>query len=132
MGPNSLAFQTMIDVGKDFVEKKVYFLDLIDESKPEVQEFQKKMMAKYQRLATSGFELLGYDAMKILAQSFEHSGGDKAKVRDFLEGLKNYTAVSGKRGSTISYTKADHRRASPGDLVWRWVENGKFTNAPIE
>ena len=43
----------MIDVGKDFMEKKVYVLDLIDESKPEVQEFQKKMIAKYQRLATS-------------------------------------------------------------------------------
>jgi branched-chain amino acid transport system substrate-binding protein len=132
MGPNSLAFQTMIDVGRDFVEKKVFFLDLIDETKPEVQEFQKKMMEKYHKAATSGFELLGYDAMKILAKAFEQSGTDKAKVRDFLENLKNYTAVSGKRGSTISYTKTDHRRASPADLVWRWVENGKFANASIE
>jgi branched-chain amino acid transport system substrate-binding protein len=132
IGPNSLAFQTMIDVGQGFVEHKVMFLDLIDESKPEVQQFQQKMQAAYKRRATSGFELLGYDAMKILAYAMQKGGGDKAKVRDALEGLSGYTAVSGKAGSTISYSPTDHRRASPADLVWRWVDGGKFANAVLK
>lgn len=132
IGPNSLAFQTMIDVGQEFVEHKVMFLDLIDESKPEVQAFQKKMMDAYKKQATSGFELLGYDAMKILAYALEKGGDDKAKVREALETLSDYTAVSGKSGSTISYSTDDHRRASPADLVWRWVDNGKFANATAE
>lgn len=132
IGPNSLAFQTMIDVGGDFVEEKVQFLDLIDESKPEVQEFQKKMMDKYQKPATSGFELLGYDAMMILAHALKQGGDDKSKVRDALESLSGYVAVSGKQGSTISYSPEDHRRASPEDLVWRHVEDGKFANAPVQ
>lgn len=131
-GPNSLAFQSMIDVGQQFVEKKVYFLDVIDETKPEVQQFQQKFQQKYGKPATSGFELLGYDAMKIMAYALEQGGGDKEKVRSAIETLKNYTAVSGKSGSTISYSQDDHRRASPSDLVWRWVENGKFANAPVK
>jgi branched-chain amino acid transport system substrate-binding protein len=128
LGPNSLAFQSMIDVGKEFVEEKVQFLDLIDETKPAVQDFQKKMQAAYQKPATSGFELLGYDAMMILAHALKQGGGDKSKVRDTLENLQGYEAVSGKAGSTISYSAQDHRRASPADLVWRKVKGGKFTN----
>jgi branched-chain amino acid transport system substrate-binding protein len=129
LGPNSLAFQSMIDVGKEFVEEKVQFLDVIDETKPAVQEFQKKMEAAYQKPATSGFELLGYDAMMILAHALKEGGTDKSKVRDALESLSGYEAVSGKAGSTISYSGNDHRRASPEDLVWRKVNDGKFTNA---
>ena len=132
IGPNSLAFQTMIDVGGDFVEEKVQFLDLIDESKPEVQEFQKKMMDEYQKPATSGFELLGYDAMMIMAHALRQGGDDKNKVRDALESLSGYVAVSGKQGSTIAYSAEDHRRASPEDLVWRHVKDGKFANAPVQ
>jgi branched-chain amino acid transport system substrate-binding protein len=132
LGPNSLAFQSMIDVGAEFVEEKIHFLDLIDETKPEVQEFQEKMKAKYQKPATSGFELLGYDAMMILAHALREGGGDKQEVREALEGLTDYEAVSGKSGSTISYSPDDHRRASPADLVWRMVKDGKFTNAPVE
>jgi hypothetical protein len=53
-------------------------------------------------------------------------------VRKALEGLTDYQAVSGKSGSTISYSVDDHRRASPADLVWRMVKDGKFTNAPVQ
>jgi branched-chain amino acid transport system substrate-binding protein len=135
-GPNSLAFQSMIDVGGKFVEHNPIFEDVIDETKPEVQEFQRKFEAKYNKKATSGFELLGYDAAKILADALKQGGTqggtDKEKVRSALENLKDYTAVSGRKGSTISYSADDHRRASPEDLVWRWVDGGKFTNASVE
>jgi branched-chain amino acid transport system substrate-binding protein len=131
-GPNSLAFQSMIDVGGKFVEHNPIFEDVIDETKPEVQEFQTKFEAKYKKRATSGFELLGYDAAKILAEGLKQGGTDKEKVRTALENLKDYTAVSGKAGSTISYSADDHRRASPEDLVWRWVDSGQFKNASVE
>jgi branched-chain amino acid transport system substrate-binding protein len=132
-GPNSLAFQSMIDVGGEFVEHKVLLEDVIDETKPEVVEFQEKFRAAYDKEATSGFELLGYDAMNIMAFALKQAGGtDKAKVRDAIEGLSNYEAVSGKKGSTISYSADDHRRANPQDLVWRWVDGGEFANANLK
>jgi branched-chain amino acid transport system substrate-binding protein len=132
-GPNSLAFQSMIDVGGEFVERNPLLEDVIDETKPEVKKFQEKFRAAYDKEATSGFELLGYDAMNIMAYGLKQAKGtDKAKVRDSIEGLSNYEAVSGKKGSTISYSPEDHRRANPQDLVWRWVDGGEFANANLD
>jgi branched-chain amino acid transport system substrate-binding protein len=133
MGPNSLAFESMIDVGGEFVEHEPVLLDVIDEDKPEVQEFQEKFEAQYGRPANTGFELLGYDAINILAFAMEEAGStDPEAVRNELENLTDYEAVSGRAGSTISYSPDDHRRASPEDLVWRWVDNAEFANAPVD
>lgn len=129
-GPNSLAFQSMIEIGGDVVEGNPVFLDLIDEDKPAVQEFQEAFEEAYGHRATSGFELLGYDAMMILAHALEEGGGEPEATRDALANLTDYEAVSGAEGSTISYSPDDHRRQDPDDLVWRWVEDGEFRNAP--
>jgi branched-chain amino acid transport system substrate-binding protein len=135
-GPNSLAFQSMIEIGGKLVEQSVRFHDVIDESKPEVAEFQSKFREKYGKDATSGFELLGYDAMLILAEGLKKGvtadALDREKIRAGIEGLTDYTAVSGKAGSTISYSADEHRRPSPGDLALRWVKDGKFANAPAD
>jgi branched-chain amino acid transport system substrate-binding protein len=135
-GPNSLAFQSMIEIGGKLVEQSVRFHDVIDESKPEVGEFQSKFREKYGKDATSGFELLGYDAMLILAEGLKKGvtadAVDREKIRAGIEGLTDYTAVSGKAGSTISYSADEHRRPSPGDLALRWVKDGKFANAPAD
>jgi branched-chain amino acid transport system substrate-binding protein len=132
MGPNSLAFESMIDVGGEFVEHNPVLLDVIDEDKPAVQEFQETFEAEYGRPANTGFELLGYDAVNMLAFAIEQAGGtDPEAVRSALENLQDYEAVSGREGSTISYSPDDHRRANPEDLVWRWVDGGAFANAPV-
>lgn len=130
-GPNSLAFQSMIEIGGDVVEGSPIFLDLIDEDKPAVEEFQSAFEDAYGKRATSGFELLGYDAMRILAHALEEGGGEPEATRDALEALEGYEAVSGAEGSTISYSEDDHRRQDPDDLVWRWVQEGQFRNAPV-
>lgn len=134
VGPNSLAFESMIEIGTDAVERSVCFFDVIDTTKPAVEEFSSSFQEKYGHAPTSGFELLGYDAMKILAVGLEAGAKngliDKNAVRDAIAGLGDYAAVSGKSGSTISYAEDDHRRASPDDLVLRWVDGGEFTNAP--
>jgi branched-chain amino acid transport system substrate-binding protein len=134
VGPNSLAFESMIDIGGSAVEHSVCFYDVIDTSKPEVAEFAEDFKKKYDREPTSGFELLGYDAMKIvevgLTAGTSNGSVDKNKARDAIEGLQEHAAVSGKSGSTISYNPDEHRRATPEDLVLRWVDGGTFTNAP--
>ncbi|MFD1211406.1 ABC transporter substrate-binding protein [Arthrobacter sp. GCM10027362] len=134
VGPNSLAFESMIDIGRSAVERSVCFYDVIDTSKPEVAEFADDFKKKYDREPNSGFELLGYDAMKIVAAGLKAATGngsvDKNKARDAIEGLQKYAAVSGKTGSTISYSPEEHRRANPEDLVLRWADGGTFTNAP--
>jgi branched-chain amino acid transport system substrate-binding protein len=134
VGPNSLAFQSMIEIGGKVVEDKVQFHDVIDESKPDVREFQKKFNERFNKEATSGFELLGYDAMMILAEGLKKAGDDldPEKIRAGIESLQDHQAVSGREGSTISYSEQDHRRPSPDDLVLRHVEGGRFANAPVE
>lgn len=131
-GPNSLAFQSMIEVGGDVVEANPVLLDLIDEDKPAVQEFQEAFEEEYGKRATSGFELLGYDAMMMLAHALEEGDGDPEATRDALASLEDYEAVSGSEGSSISYQPDDHRRKNPDDLVWRWVQDGQFANAPVD
>jgi branched-chain amino acid transport system substrate-binding protein len=134
VGPNSLAFESMIDIGGQAVEHSVCFYDVIDKSKSAVSTFSEDFKKKYNREPTSGFELLGYDAMQIVAAGLTAGAGngtiDKNKARDAIEGLQKHEAVSGKSGSTVSYSADEHRRAHPEDLVLRWVDNGKFANAP--
>ena len=134
VGPNSLAFSSMIDIGASAVEHTACFYDVIDTTKPATEEFTAAFKKKYGSEPSSGFELLGYDAMKILAQGLKAgtSNGtlDRDKVRDAIEKLRGYEAVSGKTGSSISYSPDQHRRANPDDLVLRWVDKGKFVNAP--
>lgn len=132
VGPNSLAFQSMIDIGGQNVERSVRLYDVIDEDKPAVAEFTRKFQEAYDKEPTSGFELLGYDAMNILAEALQGTDGDKTAVRDNLESLSGFEAVSGAEGSTISYSPNDHRRPSPDDLVLRWVVDGQFQNAPTK
>lgn len=134
VGPNSEAFQSMITVGGTAVNHSPCFYDVIDDSKPQVAQFQTNFKQAYGHRATSGFELLGYDAMEILAQALKagvsKNGIDESKIRSALESIHGYTPVSGKVGSTISYSPTVHNRNSPGDLVLRWVNNGAFQNAP--
>jgi branched-chain amino acid transport system substrate-binding protein len=127
LGPPSLSFQTMIDVGQEFVEEKVWFSDMVDETRPEVQEFQEKYLEAYGHPADNLFAFVAYDAMRILAHALEAGGGDRQAVRDAIEGLDGFPSLS---GTSISYSPDDHRRSTTADIKWRYVEDGRFANLP--
>jgi branched-chain amino acid transport system substrate-binding protein len=129
VGPNSLAFQSMIDVGGEAVEKGVILLDVIDETKPATTKFMEEYYNRFAREVTSGFEPLAYDAMLMVATALKAGGDDAEMVRATLESTEFCDLVSGASGSCIKYSADDHRRADPANLAWRRVEGGKFVNA---
>lgn len=127
LGPPSLSFQTMIDVGQEFVEHKVWFSDMVETSRPEVQAFQAKYLERYGHPADNLFAFVSYDAMKILAHGLDAGDGDKNKVRDAIEALRDFPSLS---GTSVSYSPDDHRRSTTSDIKWRYVDNGQFADLP--
>ncbi|TAM88672.1 ABC transporter substrate-binding protein [bacterium] len=129
LGPASLAFTSMIEIGGTAVEHKVWFTDTIDNSNPKFVTFAKAFEARYHETPQTGFELLAYDSMEILAKAIQQAGGvDKNAVQATLDNI-HYAGVSGKAGTDISFPAATHRRPGAG-ITWRWVNKGKFANVP--
>ena len=129
MGPASLAFASMIDIGGVAVEHKVWFTDSIDSSNPAFATFAKAFEAKYHQKPQTGFEPLAYDSMGILAKAVKQAGSvDKGEVQKALTSI-HYAGASGKAGTDIYFPAATHRRPG-GGINWRWVNNGKFENVP--
>lgn len=128
VGPNSLAFQSMIEVGGEFVEG-VMFTDLIDETKPGVQEVQEKYEKKFGYFPKDGFVLEAYDSLFLLVEAIKAAGStDGTQIAQAIENLKGFKAISGRKDSVIEFSPTDHRRADPTNLVWRVVKDGEFTN----
>ncbi|TAM59981.1 ABC transporter substrate-binding protein [bacterium] len=129
IGPASLAFKSMIDIGGSAVDGKVWFTDTIDSSNPRFQSFAKAFAAKYHETPETGFEPLAYDSMGVLAKAIQQAGStDKNAVQAALSKTQ-YAGASGKVGTEISFPASTHRRPGAG-ITWRWVSQGKFANVP--
>jgi len=67
--------------------------------------------------------VLGYDAMKIMADAIQRAGStDGTKIRDALAATKNFPGVSG--STTID---ANHNARKP--IVMVKIEDGRFKYA---
>ena len=82
-------------VGKDSLEGTVMgqALDLND---PKAAEFDSRMQKEYgQKYRWPVVAALGYDGMKLLLKAVDVGGADPAKIRDALENISDFQAVSG-------------------------------------
>jgi branched-chain amino acid transport system substrate-binding protein len=79
--------------------------------------YQKKFKAP-----ASSFGGYAYDAMQMLNLAIEKAGTDQAKIRDALEGTKNYVGVSG----IFNMTPEDHNGLTPAAFVMVKIEKGEF------
>ncbi len=103
---------------------KILVADLLPDSdpqKPVLKEYIQKYTEKY-KMPVSGFGGYAYDAMKILARAMEGAGGDKAKIRENLETMKEYVGVSG----AFNFTKEDHNGLGPDAFVMVQIRNGNW------
>jgi branched-chain amino acid transport system substrate-binding protein len=115
--------------GKDaegviFPAPKLIVVDQIPDSDP-----QKAILLKYKRdyeatykQAVSKFGGNAYDAIMIVIDALKAVGPDRAKIRDYVENLKNWIGVVGK----YNYSPTNHNGLSKDYFVMVQVVNGKF------
>ncbi len=90
---------------------------------------QKKVCQTYDEMyhkkfgtSASSFGGYAYDAMQMLKMAMEKAGTDRDKIRDALEGTKNYVGVSG----IFNMTPDDHNGLTPDAFVMVKIEGGQF------
>ncbi len=92
-----------------------------DPQKKVCQAFDDMYSKKYGAPASS-FGGYAYDAMQMLGQALEKAGADKSKIRDALEGIKDYQGVSG----VFNMSPDDHNGLTPEAFVMVKIEGGDF------
>ena len=100
-----------------------------DPQKAVCKEYAEKYQAKF-KAPESSFGGYAYDAMRMLILAMDKAGSDRAKIRDELEGLKNFVGVSG----IFNMSPEDHNGLSPGRLrdgenPQRRVPAGRLTDS---
>ncbi len=127
--PNLIKLAGDAAEGIIFPASKLYVVDSLPDSDPQkllIVGFIKDFTAKYNRPPAT-FAGNGYDAARILAAGIEKGGGDSAKMRDAIEGLRNYVGVTG----IYSYGKDDHFGITEGSVVMNTIRQGKFALAAV-
>lgn len=84
-------------------------------------QYKNEYEAKYKEDA-SAFGGYGFDAINMVVAAIKQGGNDRAKVRDAVEGLKNFTGV----GGIFSFTPQDHNGLDIDSFAMLTVKNGKF------
>ena len=92
-----------------------------DPQKKVCQTYDEMYQRKFGAPADS-FGGYAYDAMQMLQMAMEKAGTDRDKIRDALEGIKNYVGVSG----IFNMTPEDHNGLTPDAFVMVKIEGGQF------
>jgi branched-chain amino acid transport system substrate-binding protein len=110
-----------------FPASKLYVADSLPDSdaqKALTLQFLADFTKKYGR-APATFAGNGFDAARILAAGIEKGGPDAAKVRDAIEGLRQFVGVTG----VYSYSSADHFGITEASVLMLTIRQGKFALA---
>jgi len=92
-----------------------------DPQKAVCKEYATKYTAKFKK-PESSFGGYAYDAMRMEFIALEKAGGNKAKIRDELEKIKNFVGVSG----IFNMSPQDHNGLSPKAFVMVKISKGEF------
>lgn len=86
-----------------------------------LSQYKSEYEAKYKEDA-SAFGGYAYDAMNMVAAAVKQGGNDRAKVRDAVEGLKNFAGV----GGMFTFSPQDHNGLTIDSFAMLTVKDGKF------
>ena len=107
-------------VGKEAIEGTVMG-QALDLSDPKAIEFDAKMKREFStKYRWPVVAVLGYDGMRLLLQAVDAAGSNPDKIRDALEHISNFKAVSG--APAKPYSAKDHECLDADDVflgVWR-------------
>ena len=95
-----------------------------DAQKTVVEGFVRAYEKKYGKPPAT-FAGNGYDAAMMIMQAVKKAGSDPEKVRDAIEGTRDYLGVT----AVYSYGPADHFGTKPESVVMLTVREGKFALA---
>lgn len=101
---------------------------LVAESLPD-EHPQKALLMQYKteyetlhKEQASAFGGYAYDALNMVAAAVRSAGTDRARVRDAVEGLKNFPGV----GGVFSFSPEDHNGLDIDSFAMMTVKDGKF------
>ena len=101
---------------------------LVAESLPDTHP-QKPLLMQYKteyetlhKEEASAFGGYAYDALNMVAAAVRTGGTDRARVRDALEGLRNFTGV----GGVFSFSPKDHNGLDIDSFAMMTVKDGRF------
>ena len=103
---------------------RLLVVDALGASHPQkalLGQYKSDYEAKYKEDA-SAFGGYAFDAMNMVAAAIKQGGNDRAKVRDAVEGLKNFAGV----GGMFSFTPQDHNGLTIDSFAMLTVKDGKF------
>ena len=103
---------------------KILVSDLLpetDSQKAALMNYKKAYEEMY-KVPVSGFGGYAYDGVGLLAEALKGSGGDKAKIRENLENIKNFVGVSG----VFNFTKDEHNGLASDAFVMVKITNGTW------
>lgn len=101
---------------------KILVADLLPDNDPQkkpLQEYIATYTPKY-NLPVSGFGGYAHDAVRLVAQALKGTGGDKRKIRDNLETIKNFVGITG----TFNFTPEDHNGLGADAFVMVRIKDG--------
>ena len=84
-------------------------------------QYKSEYEAAYKEEA-SAFGGYAYDAMNMVAAAVRQAGNDRAKVRDAVEGLKNFPGV----GGMFTFSPEDHNGLTIDSFAMMTVRDGQF------
>ncbi|MBM9466692.1 ABC transporter substrate-binding protein [Nakamurella leprariae] len=103
---------------------ELYFQDAIDRSKPQVQELSERWAAEFDGGQVPSDALSAHDILTVITESLAESGPDRAALRDAMEIFSSDEMLSGRIGSSWTYSADNHVGLGGGNLVWKKYENG--------
>src|SRR5213078_4752161 len=94
-----------------------------DEDRPDVKKFVTDYKAKYSGKTPDAMAILGYDAMRIMADAINRAGSTNGdKIKDALAATKDFPGASG-------VTTIDEKHNARKSVVILKIQDGKFRYA---
>ncbi|WP_319587845.1 ABC transporter substrate-binding protein [uncultured Desulfobulbus sp.] len=103
---------------------RLLVVDTLPASHPQkalLSQYKNEYEAKYKEDA-SAFGGYAFDAINMVAAAIKQGGNDRAKVRDAVEGLKNFAGV----GGIFTFSPQDHNGLTIDSFAMLTVKDGKF------
>lgn len=128
LGTQILGIPPFDELTKGFNDT-IQFLDTMDPARPEVQEIEKRMKAKYGpnfELSATGVQ--GYEWTRLVLDAMQRAGEpDREKIRDAMENTKNWPTAIGAKGAQVTFAPDNHDMFKNSDwVVIRKFQNGKY------
>ncbi|MCL5959051.1 MAG: ABC transporter substrate-binding protein [Chloroflexi bacterium] len=109
LGHLGFADPTIRNVALDAAQG-VYGIDSYDPDKADQKKLMDAYTKKYgaEKLVYWGAVFQGYDAMMVMAEGLKKANFDKSKVKESLESIKDFPAISGNKDNKISFGPGQH------------------------